>query len=385
MAETVFIEAFGSQSTTAFDADRDASCCTAAITDRGLEGHCSVCGKDVRFAISSDNFREDLICPEDGSNARRRSLVAALGYELVDDPTADLDVLVRRFIGARARILIIEPNVGLARRYGANMPRRQHEIIELASQKEAWIGDGGSFDFGWLDYPDRYFDLVLSSDIMQSVADVQAADAEFMRILRPGGLHVFTVPFDPNADEDFEAVANWGAGGEQAFRVFSLRGLAERFASLGAELATYRIWSEWHGILGANSVVQVARSPVQREEVSAGEQPETDISAGAEPLRIAELEEEVTCLKEGLELAAFQRTQTLRRLERSTAYLSEALAASTRRDLVIERLESSLAAVRRELLAAQQRVRAEYSPDSSETLAEASADTTIAVRARSGP
>jgi hypothetical protein len=40
-------------------------------------------------------------------------------------------------------------------------------------------------------------DLIVSSDVLEHVPDVAAAFRESFRVLRPGGAHVFTVPFEP--------------------------------------------------------------------------------------------------------------------------------------------------------------------------------------------
>jgi len=45
-----------------------------------------------------------------------------------------------------------------------------------------------------LTYPDSSFDVVLSSDTLEHIPDFSAALRETLRVLRPGGRHIFTVP-----------------------------------------------------------------------------------------------------------------------------------------------------------------------------------------------
>lgn len=52
-------------------------------------------------------------------------------------------------------------------------------------------------DITRLSLPDASLDLIVSSDVLEHVPDVAAAFRESFRVLRPGGAHVFTVPFEP--------------------------------------------------------------------------------------------------------------------------------------------------------------------------------------------
>lgn len=44
-------------------------------------------------------------------------------------------------------------------------------------------------------FPDACFDLVITSDVFEHIPDVEAASREIIRTLKPGGAHVFTVPW----------------------------------------------------------------------------------------------------------------------------------------------------------------------------------------------
>jgi len=51
-----------------------------------------------------------------------------------------------------------------------------------------------SEDLTALSYPDREFDLVITSDSLEHVPDFDRSLREIRRVLKPGGLHVFTIP-----------------------------------------------------------------------------------------------------------------------------------------------------------------------------------------------
>lgn len=54
--------------------------------------------------------------------------------------------------------------------------------------------DVPSEDLSALSYSDGTFDLVLTSDTLEHVPDFPRALAEIQRVLKPGGLHIFTIP-----------------------------------------------------------------------------------------------------------------------------------------------------------------------------------------------
>lgn len=45
-----------------------------------------------------------------------------------------------------------------------------------------------------LSYPDHSFDLAITSDVLEHVPDVERALSEIRRVLKPNGLHIFSVP-----------------------------------------------------------------------------------------------------------------------------------------------------------------------------------------------
>jgi SAM-dependent methyltransferase len=49
-------------------------------------------------------------------------------------------------------------------------------------------------DITQLTFPDESLDVIVSSDVLEHVPDIQAAFRETYRVLKPGGYHLFTVP-----------------------------------------------------------------------------------------------------------------------------------------------------------------------------------------------
>ncbi len=55
-----------------------------------------------------------------------------------------------------------------------------------------------SEDLTRLTYPEAAFDLVLTSETLEHIPDLDAALAEIHRVLAPGGVHLFTIPRRPD-------------------------------------------------------------------------------------------------------------------------------------------------------------------------------------------
>lgn len=47
-----------------------------------------------------------------------------------------------------------------------------------------------------LTFPDNSFDVLINSDVLEHVSDLNKALSEIKRVLKPGGFHVFTLPVD---------------------------------------------------------------------------------------------------------------------------------------------------------------------------------------------
>ncbi len=164
---------------------------------RGDErGTCAVCGADTRFVRNSwilakelraswpEEFveRESLLCAGCGSSRRVRLLAAAV-IGLYGERARSVRALVDE---APFRSLDVAEVNALGRMHPFLAPHPRLTSVEYPEQ-----------DLQALTWPDRSFDLLLTSDTLEHVPDLDAALGEIRRVLRPGGRHVFTVPVDP--------------------------------------------------------------------------------------------------------------------------------------------------------------------------------------------
>ncbi|NNM64223.1 MAG: methyltransferase domain-containing protein [Burkholderiales bacterium] len=57
-----------------------------------------------------------------------------------------------------------------------------------------------NIDIQKIDFENNSFDIILSSDMMEHVRDIDAAHEEIFRILAVGGVYLFNVPYDSSLD-----------------------------------------------------------------------------------------------------------------------------------------------------------------------------------------
>ena len=170
---------------------------------------CNVCGErgrpffdfpdlQCRREHSIGVLRETLQCMHCGATMRHRTLVAGLlrvlqersGRNLASAREIDATVL------GGLRILDTDAFSPLSR-----LLRGQPGFV-ISSYRpdlpmDSEIGPGHcNLDLQRMGLASSSFDIVLTSDVMEHIRDIDAAHSEIGRILKNGGAYVFTVPYD---------------------------------------------------------------------------------------------------------------------------------------------------------------------------------------------
>jgi SAM-dependent methyltransferase len=143
-------------------------------------GRCPVCARPTVFVARSTWLRDDYKCLRCGSIPRQRALMTVL-EEVAPDWRA-------------RRIHESSPDGPTAGRMAAQCPRYDW------SQFWPDVAPGASRDgvrcedLTRLTFDDGSLDLFVTQDVFEHVLEPERGFAEIARVLRPGGLHVFTVP-----------------------------------------------------------------------------------------------------------------------------------------------------------------------------------------------
>ncbi len=162
-------------------------------------GFCHCCEQAVRFTAAEPWFRDHYICTECGSIPRERALAWAVEHFFPD--------------WRRATIHESSP---IER--GISPKLKKHCQNYIASQFFPGVKSGVEHQ-GWrcenlesLSFAGNSIDLHISQDVMEHIFKPDLAFREIARTLRPGGMHIFTVPL-VNKSEPTEVCAKIGADG----------------------------------------------------------------------------------------------------------------------------------------------------------------------------
>ena len=230
-----------------------------------LPGRCNVCGNDTRFYYTDPLlFRESLTCAGCLTTSRYRSIARGILRAVKDLTGVDAASLAALASTPSARPLAVyDTQVAF---YGEG---NAYPVPDLLSRC-AWIdvatsrfeprqkrgkklgGHVTNQNLEALTFPDASFDVVITSDVLEHVRLDERAHREIRRVLKPGGVHLFTVPHfrdrttftrvevvdpeDPSSDrflteKEYHGDANSEGGRALSYRSYGID-LDDRLATL---------------------------------------------------------------------------------------------------------------------------------------------------------
>jgi hypothetical protein len=245
-----------------------------------VPGRCRVCDRSVDFHADFDyayevegvltpNWRERLVCPGCGLNNRMRAAIHLF------------DHLVHP--AEKASLYLTEQMTPLFRWYGEHFPEVVgSEFLGDRVPLGATDAEGRrNEDLTALTFPDSSVDHILSFDVFEHVPDYRRAFGECLRVLRPGGVIFFTVPFRLDSETNLVRAVVDEAGriehleppeyhhdpldpeGCLAFYHYGWE-LLEDLRDLGfTPVSAHLYWSREYGYLGGEQVVLTASKPAK--------------------------------------------------------------------------------------------------------------------------
>ena len=245
----------------------------------GPPGCCCICGRLTTWRGVSDNLRETARCASCGAICRQRQLAYVACQSLAASLNVQLTTLRQLSLNSRLRVYNTEAN-GAVHATLKNMDGyvcSEYFGPQYASGDR--VGQVVHQDLQNLLLPDQSFDLVLSGEVLEHVPQPYQAHREIFRVLRSGGRHIFTVPFDQTSYTD-DVRAECGTDGKinylkppeyhgdpvrpgegvLVYTVFGMEMLA-KLHSIGFSPRMYRLRDVWLGLFGCNGIVFEAVKP----------------------------------------------------------------------------------------------------------------------------
>lgn len=172
-------------------------------------GYCPICGNITIFYNFTDNLRESGICKFCKSTNRQRQIAFTL-IEALKENTKINFYSIKHFVDKSCN----SANLQNLRIYNTETSGSLHKYLQnfhgyISSEYLGQEYKSGQIVNGFMhqdlmstSWDSSSIDILLSSDVFEHIPDPYKAFAEVHRILKPGGRHIFTVPFYQHSFQD---------------------------------------------------------------------------------------------------------------------------------------------------------------------------------------
>jgi SAM-dependent methyltransferase len=159
-----------------------------ALQGKANRGYCTNCESNTWFVQEGPWLRDEYRCNNCRSIPRFRLLIHVLNAYFPD--WEGMSIHESSPDGSSSELLRRKCRDYSASHYFEDLPRGQYR-------------DGNrSEDLSQLTFPDHSFDLFVTQDVLEHVLEPEKAFAEIARVLKPGGAHVFTMPWYPELTDN---------------------------------------------------------------------------------------------------------------------------------------------------------------------------------------
>lgn len=146
-------------------------------------GYCTICEQETVFVIHDPWLRDNYRCSKCDTIPRNRALMNVINIYAKN--WKELSVHESSPGGKFSELVKKHCKDYSSSHYYPDIPRGQYK------------GEHRSEDLSALTFPGDQFDLFITSDVFEHVFEPAKAFAEISRVLKPGGLHIFTMPWIP--------------------------------------------------------------------------------------------------------------------------------------------------------------------------------------------
>lgn len=156
------------------------------------QGRCVICGhRGLFYAFDADDPKEMLLCLKCRSVSRQRLLARHLLKLQGIENAHSIKSASRQLAGLK---VLDSSGNGPLSTFSGHSP---NWVRGAFSENPASLAGGLTFvDLQAIPFDEDYFDVVISEDVLEHVPDPARALSEIRRVLRPEGIHLFTVPYN---------------------------------------------------------------------------------------------------------------------------------------------------------------------------------------------
>ena len=171
---------------------------------------CPICGASFSLpdTAQTDNLRETVLCRHCGANLRQQDVGSVLLKVINSKKTTLIDALSEF---SAMSIYLLEsygPIYNALCRLPNFVCSEFFEDVPVGSAK----GHVRCEEVQNLSFPDNSFDIVITQEIFEHVAEPEKGLREIHRVLRPGGFHIATIPFERSLDKNRKRTLASNAG-----------------------------------------------------------------------------------------------------------------------------------------------------------------------------
>jgi hypothetical protein len=239
---------------------------------RKLPFKCLVCGEFAFYRVKGNDLREDCTCWHCHSFNRQRQI----GYVLISSVLKRNPIRFSLKSFARQEDLHVYYTESKGPMHDQLVKMKNYVCSEYfgAQYKSGAYIDGIMHqDLQNLSFADSSFDVLISSEVFEHIPDTYQAFKEVYRVLKPGGKHIFTVPFNAQGFKDIikarlderGTLQHYGEpeyhndpirpeSGVLVYQIFSLEMLV-KLNDIGFVTCMHHLHSPYLGILGGNAIV----------------------------------------------------------------------------------------------------------------------------------
>ncbi len=207
-----------------------------AESQKHFAGSCNICGCNTSFLYrENESYRESLFCVHCKTISRYRSVARGILRAVRDLTSIEVQSISRLPAANSTSLRIYDTQrsfYGLKSTYPIPdlLSKCKWITVETSSYNPAKLlgaklgSHQSNQNIEKLTFADSSFDIVITSDVMEHVRLDDEAHREIQRVLKPGGLYIFTVPSNRDASEtrtlENEFHADTRGGKSLAYRVY---------------------------------------------------------------------------------------------------------------------------------------------------------------------